>query len=156
MSTITCPSCGNEASAFGTVMNCWCDKMYCDHTSGMFASYSCACGSRGETPQATQHREHQTSKFMAEMASDIEALLATLPTKIQHSFQTQSVSASASNVQVTFNNGRSAVITVTGVYSTPKEFQVSGAGRVVAVKGGSELKAALSSIANASRCQALN
>jgi len=149
MSTITCPSCGNEASAFGTVTGCWCDKMYCDHTNGMFSSYSCDCGSSGETPQAKQHREHQESKFMAEMADDVAALLATLPPKITGTFPTQSVFASYTDVQVTFSNGRSAVITVTGVYSTPKEFNVFSGGQIVAVKGGEELKTVLASIANA-------
>ena len=91
MSTITCPNCGNEASAYGSVMNCWCDKMYCDHTDGMFATYSCACGSSGQTPQAWQHQAHQEAKFLAEMARDVSALLATLPNTIKTTFQTESV-----------------------------------------------------------------
>ena len=149
MSTITCPNCGNEASAFGSVTGCWCDKMYCDHTNGMFASYSCDCGASGETPQAKQHRDHQESKFMAEMADDVSALLATLPSKIKETFQTQSVLATYTDVQVTFGNGRSVVITVTGVYSTPKEFNVFSGGQIFVAQGGQELKIALAGIANA-------
>mgnify|MGYP003601381774 CR=1 FL=1 len=149
MSTITCPNCGNEASAYGTVMNCWCDKMYCDHTSGMYASFNCACGASGETPQARQHREHQQAKFLAEMDRDVADLLSDLAAKIRQTFHTQSVSASSSEVLVTFSNGCTAGVTVTGVYSTPKEFQLSSAGQVIAVKGGSNLKAALAKIANA-------
>lgn len=150
MSTITCPNCGNnEARAYGSVMNCWCDKMYCDHTSDMYASFSCACGASGETPQARQHREHQEAKFLAEMARDVEDELAAIAAAIRQTPQTQNVSASCCEVQVTFSNGCTAVVTVTCVYSTPKEFQVSSAGQVVAVKGGSNLKAALAKIANA-------
>ena len=149
MSTITCPDCGNEASAYGTVMNCWCDKMYCDHTDGMYERYSCACGSSGQTPQVRQHREHQEAKFLAQMARDVADLLSGLPARIKESFQTLSVCASGFDVQVTFSNGCSAVVSVTGVYSTPKEFQVSSAGHVINVKGGNELKAALAKLANA-------
>ncbi|MEC4240598.1 hypothetical protein [Pseudomonas sp. DSV-1] len=149
MSTITCPSCGNEASAFGTVTNCWCDKMYCDHTSGMFASYSCTCGSRGVTPEAKQHQEHQEAKFLNEMARDVSALLMTLPSIITETFSVQSAIANYEDVQVVFTNGRSAAITVTCVYSIPKEFQVASNDQIVVAKGGRELKAALASIANA-------
>lgn len=149
MSTITCPNCGNEASAYGSVMNCWCDKMYCDHTNGMYESYSCACGSSGQTPQARQHHEHQQAKFLAEMAREIADLLSGLAASIRQTFHTQSVWASSSEVLVTFSNGCTAGVTVTGVYSTPKEFQLSSAGQVIAVKGGSNLKAALAKIANA-------
>lgn len=149
MSTITCPNCGNEASAYGSVMNCWCDKMYCDHTDGMFATYSCSCGSSGETPQARQHQAHQEAKFLAEMARDVSALLATLPDKIHATFQTESAIANYSDVQVVFKNGRSATITVTEVYSTPKEFQVATSNQLVVAKGGSELRAALANIAQA-------
>ena len=148
MSTITCPDCGNEASAYGSVTNCWCDKMYCDHTQGMYASYSCACGSSGVTPQARQHQEHQEAKFLAEMARDVAALLVTLPDKIRGTFPTQSVIATDSDVQVVFSNGCSAVITVTCVYANPKEFEVSNNYQTVAAKGGVELKALLANIAN--------
>lgn len=149
MNTITCPDCGNEASAFGTVNNCWCDKMYCDHTDGMFATYSCSCGSSGQTPQARQHHAHQEAKFLAEMARDVSALLATLPNKIKATFQTESAIASYSDVHVVFKNGRSATITVTCVYSTPNEFQVASSNQLDVAKGGSELRAALASIAQA-------
>jgi len=115
----------------------------------MFASYSCDCGASGETPQAKQHRDHQESKFMAEMADDVSALLATLPSKIKETFQTQSVLATYTDVQVTFGNGRSVVITVTGVYSTPKEFNVFSGGQIFVAQGGQELKIALAGIANA-------
>ena len=149
MNTITCPDCGKEASAFGSVNNCWCDKMYCDHTDGMFATYSCACGSSGQTPHARQHHAHQEAKFLAEMARDVSTLLATLPDKIKATFQTESVIASYSDVQVVFKNGRSATVTVTSVYSDPKEFQVRSGAHTVAAKGGSELRDALASIAHA-------
>ena len=148
MNTITCPGCGNEASAFGTVTNCWCDKMYCDHTRDMFASFSCACGCSGETPQAKQHREHQYAKFQAEMAADVGAVIARLEEKIRQTFQLQSISCSDSDVHAIFSSGRSAVITVSGVYATPKEFQVASEGQTVTVKGGSELKALLDSLAS--------
>ena len=148
MSTIRCPDCGSAASAYGSVTHCWCDKMYCDHTQDMFATYSCACGSGGVTPQARQHQEHQEAKFLAEMARDVSALLATLPNKIRGAFQTQSVMASDSQVQVVFSNGCSAAITVTCVYSNPWGFQVISNYQTVVAKGGGELKAALASIAN--------
>lgn len=147
MNTITCPDCGKEASAFGTVNNCWCDKMYCDHTDGMFATYSCACGSSGQTPQARQHHAHQEAKFLAEMARDVSVLLTALPNKIKATFQTESAIANYSDVQVVFKNGRSATITVTDVYSTPKEFLVASSNQLVVAKGGSELRDALASIA---------
>jgi hypothetical protein len=149
MNTITCPDCGNQASAFGTVENCWCDKMYCDHTRDMFASYKCACGSSGDTPQAKQHRQHQESKFQAEMAVDVEKLLGTLPAKITGSFQTQSLHATGVDVQVVFINGRSATITVSSVYSKPPEFQVTSGGQPALAKGGEALRAVLTSIAGA-------
>lgn len=148
MNTITCPACGQQAKAYGSVTNCWCDKMYCDHLNGMFSNYSCTCGSSGETPDAAQHRSHQQSKFEREMEEDISKLLATLPAKIRETFPTQSVTATYSDVQVVFANGRSAVVTVTGVYATPKEFQIASNGQVYPVSGGEALKSALASIAN--------
>lgn len=148
MNTITCPACGQQAKAFGSVTSCWCDKMYCDHLNGMFANYSCACGSSGETPDAKQHREHQHSKFAEEMADEISKLLSTLPAKIKGTFPTQSVIATYSDVQVVFANGRSAVVTVTGFYKTPQQFQVASNGQVYPVSGGEALKLALANIAN--------
>jgi rhamnosyltransferase len=37
--------------------------------------------------QWIEDREHQESKFMAEMAEDVAALLVTLPAKIKGTFQ---------------------------------------------------------------------
>lgn len=148
MNTITCPACGQQAKAFGSVTSCWCDKMYCNHLNGMFANYSCACGSSGETPDAVQHREHQHSKFEREMADDVSKLLSTLPAKIKETFSTQSVSATRSDVQAVFANGRSVVVTVTNVYSSPKQFQVASNGEVYSASGGEALKSELAKIAN--------
>lgn len=148
MNTITCPACGQEAKAYGTVSGCWCDKMYCDHLNGMYANYSCECGSSGETPDVVQFRAHQLAKFEQEMGEDISKLLSTLPAKIRETFPTKSVSATYSDVQVVFANGRSAVVTVTGIYSTPKKYQVASDGQVYPVSGAEALKLALGKIAN--------
>lgn len=71
MNTIECPKCGKDANAFGSPINCWCDKQYCDHLTGMFSEYKCKhCGSNGETPQLTRHKEIGYAKFQAELAKD--------------------------------------------------------------------------------------
>lgn len=148
MNTITCPSCGQQANAFGSVTSCWCDKMYCDHLQGLFANYSCThCGATGETPEAVRHKEHQLSKFEAEMERDTRSLLVDLEGKVRSTFSTESVSLVGSALQVAFSNGASATVTVKSPYASPVEFQVvSGKGSSTA-KGKADLKQSLAAIA---------
>lgn len=148
MNTITCPGCGQQANAFGSVTSCWCDKMYCDHLQGLFASYSCThCGSSGETPEALRHKEHQLSKFKAEMDRDAHGLLVELEGKVKSTFATKSVSVEGPALQVAFSSGASATVTVENPYSTPAEFQVVSSGCTRKAKGKAELKASLEAIA---------
>ncbi|MEX6780173.1 hypothetical protein [Pseudomonas aeruginosa] len=148
MNTITCPGCGQQANAFGSVTSCWCDKMYCDHVQGLFASYSCThCGSSGETPEAMRHKEHQLSKFKAEMDNDSHDLLVEIEGKVKSTFATQSAAVVGQELQVAFSSGASASVTVTNPYSSPAEFQVVSNGGTQKAKGKAELKQSLAAIA---------
>lgn len=148
MNTITCPGCGQQANAFGSVTSCWCDKMYCDHVQGLFASYSCTnCGSSGETPEAKRHNDHQLSKFKAEMDRDAHDLLVDIEGKVKSTFSTQSAAIVGAELQVAFSSGTSATVTVENPYSTPAEFQVVSSGSTQKAKGKAELKQSLAAIA---------
>ncbi|HBP1602333.1 TPA: hypothetical protein L5U90_003437 [Pseudomonas aeruginosa] len=148
MNTINCPNCGQQANAFGSVTSCWCDKMYCDHLQGMFANYSCThCGSSGETPEAVRHKEHQLSKFQAEMERDARDLLIDIEGKVKSTFSTESVSLVGAALQVAFSNGASATVTVKSPYSSPAEFQVVSAQGSQTAKGKADLKQSLAAIA---------
>lgn len=148
MNTITCPGCGQQANAFGSVTSCWCDKMYCDHLQGLFASYSCThCGSSGETPEALRHKEHQLSKFKAEMESDARDLLVDIEGKVKSTFSTRSVSLVGPALQVEFSSGASATVTVENPYSSPAEFQVVSSRGTEKAKGKAELKQSLAAVA---------
>jgi len=60
--TIKCPSCGEQASAFGRV-SCMCDKDFCRGqrcgANDLANEYHCqSCGSKGPTPEAKKYLDY--------------------------------------------------------------------------------------------------
>lgn len=148
MNTISCPECGQQATAFGSVTSCGCDKMYCDHVQGLFREYSCKhCGASGATPQYVRFKEHQFSKIQADVEREARDLLVGIQGKVKSTFSTESVSVVGSELQVAFSNGCCATVTVTNPYSSPAEFQVVSNDDTQKARNEAQLRQTLAAIA---------